>query len=65
MRRTLSSGLPFSGSDVYVTWILSAISAPDALYVSALFTNPGDSWIIPAKKLVAFMQVTTQYFNPS
>ena len=31
MRRTLSSGLPFSGSDVYVTWIFLTLNPPNAL----------------------------------
>ena len=31
MRRTLSSGLPFSGSDVYVTWIFITLNPPNVL----------------------------------
>ena len=31
MRRTLSSGLPISGSDVYVTWIFFTLNPPNVL----------------------------------
>jgi hypothetical protein len=31
LRRTLSSGLPFSGSDVYVTWIFLTLNPPNVL----------------------------------